>query len=110
MFFVPFFPFRPGDRVIIYMPLIPEAVMAMLAVVRIGAIHSVVFGGKYIIGKSLSIAIKIRVQKYYKMTVIPLYCEISDRTRKQNEFVNFNLHICHPQANKNKVLCFLYFF
>lgn len=35
-----------GDRVIIYMPLIPEAVMAMLATVRIGAIHSVVFGGK----------------------------------------------------------------
>ena len=34
-----------GDRVIIYMPLIPEAVVAMLAVARIGAIHSVVFGG-----------------------------------------------------------------
>lgn len=34
-----------GDRVVIYMPLIPEAVMAMLAVVRIGAVHSVVFGG-----------------------------------------------------------------
>ena len=34
-----------GDRVIIYMPLIPEAVIAMLAVVRLGAIHSVVFGG-----------------------------------------------------------------
>ena len=34
-----------GDRVIIYMPMIPEAVIAMLAVVRLGAIHSVVFGG-----------------------------------------------------------------
>ena len=34
-----------GDRVIIYMPMIPEAVIAMLAVARIGAIHSVVFGG-----------------------------------------------------------------
>ncbi|MGK3951116.1 acetate--CoA ligase [Microbacterium sp. I2] len=34
-----------GDRVAIYMPMIPEAVAAMLAVVRIGAIHSVVFGG-----------------------------------------------------------------
>ena len=34
-----------GDRVIVYMPMIPEAVIAMLAVVRIGAIHSVVFGG-----------------------------------------------------------------
>jgi propionyl-CoA synthetase len=35
----------PGDRVLIYMPMIPEAAFAMLACVRIGAIHSVVFGG-----------------------------------------------------------------
>lgn len=34
-----------GDRVIIYMPMIPEALQAMLACARIGAIHSVVFGG-----------------------------------------------------------------
>lgn len=34
-----------GDRVILYMPMIPEAVIAMLACARIGAIHSVVFGG-----------------------------------------------------------------
>jgi len=34
-----------GDRVLLYMPMIPEAVFAMLACVRIGAIHSVVFGG-----------------------------------------------------------------
>lgn len=36
---------RTGDTVIIYMPMIPEAVIAMLACARIGAIHSVVFGG-----------------------------------------------------------------
>jgi len=36
---------KEKDRVIIYMPLIPEAVVAMLACTRIGAIHSVVFGG-----------------------------------------------------------------
>tara|TARA_B100001121_G_scaffold110244_1_gene97087 strand:- start:26076 stop:28010 length:1935 start_codon:yes stop_codon:yes gene_type:complete len=36
---------KKGDRVTIYMPLIPEAVIAMLACSRIGAIHSVVFGG-----------------------------------------------------------------
>jgi acetyl-CoA synthetase len=36
---------RKGDRVIIYMPLIPEAAIAMLACARIGAVHSVVFGG-----------------------------------------------------------------
>ncbi|RVU30974.1 propionyl-CoA synthetase [Neptunomonas marina] len=34
-----------GDRVVVYMPMIPEAVIAMLAVARLGAIHSVVFGG-----------------------------------------------------------------
>lgn len=34
-----------GDRVIIYMPMVPEAIIAMLATTRIGAIHSVVFGG-----------------------------------------------------------------
>jgi propionyl-CoA synthetase len=36
---------RKGDRVLIYMPMIPEAAFAMLACVRLGAIHSVVFGG-----------------------------------------------------------------
>jgi len=36
---------RQGDRVLIYMPMIPQAVFAMLACTRIGAIHSVVFGG-----------------------------------------------------------------
>ncbi|MBF0283193.1 MAG: acetate--CoA ligase [Magnetococcales bacterium] len=36
---------KKGDRVCIYMPMIPEAVVAMLACTRIGAIHSIVFGG-----------------------------------------------------------------
>src|SRR5690606_35918026 len=36
---------KMGDRVTIYMPMVPEAVYAMLACARIGAIHSVVFGG-----------------------------------------------------------------
>jgi propionyl-CoA synthetase len=36
---------KAGDRVIIYMPMIPEACVAMLACARIGAVHSVVFGG-----------------------------------------------------------------
>ena len=36
---------KKGDRVVIYMPMIPEAAFAMLACARIGAIHSVVFGG-----------------------------------------------------------------
>ncbi|MBF4462866.1 MULTISPECIES: acetate--CoA ligase [unclassified Rathayibacter] len=36
---------RAGDRVAIYLPMVPEAVIAMLAVARLGAVHSVVFGG-----------------------------------------------------------------
>ncbi len=35
----------PGDRVVVYLPMVPEAVVAMLACARIGAVHSVVFGG-----------------------------------------------------------------
>jgi len=36
---------QPGDRVVIYLPMVPEAAIAMLACARIGAVHSVVFGG-----------------------------------------------------------------
>jgi len=36
---------RQGDRVLIYMPMVPEAVIAVLATARLGAVHSVVFGG-----------------------------------------------------------------
>jgi propionyl-CoA synthetase len=36
---------RAGDRVLLYMPMIPESAVAMLACTRIGAVHSVVFGG-----------------------------------------------------------------
>ena len=36
---------KAGDRVAVYMPMIPEAVVAMLAIVRLGAAHSVIFGG-----------------------------------------------------------------
>ena len=36
---------QKGDRVVIYMPMVPEAIVAMLACARLGAVHSVVFGG-----------------------------------------------------------------
>ena len=36
---------RQGDRVLLYLPMIPEAAFAMLACARLGAVHSVVFGG-----------------------------------------------------------------
>ena len=44
---------KRGDRVTLYMPMIPEAAVAMLACARIGAVHSVVFGGD---SKSLSLS------------------------------------------------------
>lgn len=45
-----------GDRVLIYMPLIPETIIAMLATVRLGAIHSVVFGGEWFAPGSIHVA------------------------------------------------------
>ena len=45
-----------GDRVLIYMPMIPQAIVAMLACSRIGAIHSVVFGG--FAAKELAVRVK----------------------------------------------------
>jgi acyl-coenzyme A synthetase/AMP-(fatty) acid ligase len=36
---------KKGDRITIYMPMVPEAAIAMLACARVGAVHSVVFGG-----------------------------------------------------------------
>jgi len=45
-----------GDRVLVYMPMVPEAVIAMLAIVRLGAAHSVVFGG--FAAKELAVRIK----------------------------------------------------
>ena len=44
-----------GDVVLIYMPMIPEAVEAMLATVRLGGIHAVVFGGKLSLVKTIFI-------------------------------------------------------
>ena len=47
---------KKGDRVLIYMAMVPEAVVAMLATIRLGAVHSVVFGG--FAAKELSTRIK----------------------------------------------------
>ena len=54
---------KKGDRVTIYMPMIPEAAIAMLACAHIGAIHSVVFGG--FAPESLGIEWKIVTPHYY---------------------------------------------
>jgi propionyl-CoA synthetase len=87
---------KKGDRVLIYMPMIPEALMSMLACARIGAVHSVVFGGfapkelvtrindakpKVIISASCGIEVK-RVIKYK-----PLLDEAIDMSQSKPEKV-----------------------
>jgi propionyl-CoA synthetase len=98
-----------GDRVIIYMPMVPEALVAMLACARLGAIHSVVFGGfaakelatriddcqpKLIVGASCGIEVN-RVVAYKPMIDEaislskhkPAHCIILQRDRARAEMV-----------------------
>jgi acetyl-CoA synthetase len=69
---------RKGDRVIIYLPTIPEAAIAMLACARIGAVHSVVFGGfsadsiRDRIADSGAIALITADGSYRRGTIVPL--------------------------------------
>src|SRR6184192_1129935 len=69
---------KKGDRVLIYMPMIPEAAIAMLACARIGAVHSVVFGGfssesiKDRIGDSKATAIVTADGGYRRGAIVPL--------------------------------------
>jgi len=59
-----------GDRVIIYMPMVPEAIVAMLACARIGAIHSVVFGG------FASNELAVRIDDAQPKTILAASCGI----------------------------------
>lgn len=54
-----------GDVVIIYMPLIPETIIAILATTRLGAVHSVVFGGKNLNFRFLKLYITLFLGKEY---------------------------------------------
>ncbi len=99
-----------GDRVVIYMPMIPEAVFAMLACSRIGAVHSVVFGGfaakelatriddakpKVIVSASCGIEVK-KVIKYKPLldeainisTFKPESCIILQRPQAEAEMID----------------------
>jgi propionyl-CoA synthetase len=59
-----------GDRVLIYMPMIPEAVVAMLACSRIGAVHSVVFGG------FASQELAVRIEDAQPVVIVTASCGI----------------------------------
>jgi acetyl-CoA synthetase len=78
---------RKGDRVIIYLPTIPEAAIAMLACTRIGAVHSVVFGGfsadsiRDRIADSGAVAVITADGSYRRGAVVPLKKNVDDALR-----------------------------
>ena len=78
---------RKGDRVIIYMPAIPEAAIAMLACARIGALHSVVFGGfsadsiRDRIADSGATAVITADGGYRRGAIVPLKHNVDDALR-----------------------------
>ncbi len=116
-----------GDRVIIYMPMIPEAAIAMLACARIGAIHSVVFGGfaanelatrindsnpKLIIAGSCGlepgrvVAYKPLLDAAIQMAVHkPQHCIILQRPQHQAEMLDIDLDWAELMASAEPVGC-----
>jgi propionyl-CoA synthetase len=84
-----------GDRVVIYMPMIPEAVIAMLACARLGAVHSVVFGG--FAGHELS----ARIDDARPKVVVSASCGIEPtRTVAYKPMLDAAIAACaHPPKN-----------
>src|SRR6266581_4059382 len=78
---------RKGDRVIIYLPNIPEAAIAMLACARVGAVHSVVFGGfsadsiRDRIIDSGAVALITADGSYRRGTIVPLKRNVDEALR-----------------------------
>src|SRR5688572_31559696 len=78
---------KQGDRVIIYMPMVPEAVFAILACARLGAVHSVVFGGFAAAGLAARIddakpALMITADGGSRMGKVVLYKSLVDEALK----------------------------
>ena len=88
-----------GDRVMIYMPMIPEAVIAMLGCARLGAIHSVVFGG------FAAHELSVRVDDAKPKAIITASCGIEiNRVVEYKPLVNKALE----QASHQPELCVVY--
>ena len=83
-----------GDRVVIYMPMMPEAVIAMLASARIGAVHSVVFGG------FAPHELAVRIDDARPRVLVTASCGIEpSRTVEYKPFVDRALELAeHPPA------------
>ncbi len=81
---------RKGDRVIIYMPMIPEALVAMLACARIGAVHSVVFGG------FASHELAVRIDDCKPKVIISASCGIErDKIIDYKRLLDFAIELAH---------------
>jgi len=82
-----------GDRVLIYMPMVPEAAIAMLACARIGATHSVVFGGfsaesiRDRIGDSKAVMVITADGGFRRGSIVPLKKNVDDALRKDQQTV-----------------------
>jgi len=83
-----------GDRVLIYMPMVPEAVIGMLACARIGAVHAVVFGGfaagelaqrlaRELADVADEAALKTRLRELRRREIYP-YLRIDDRLKRSS--------------------------
>lgn len=82
-----------GDRVMVYMPMIPEAVVAVLACARIGAVHTVVFGG--FAAKELA----VRVNDCTPKVIVSASCGIEPgRVIEYQPLVEEALHIANAEA------------
>ena len=84
---------RKGDRILIYMPMIPEAAIAMLACARIGATHSVVFGGfsaesiKDRIADSKAVMVITADGGYRRGSIVPLKKNVDDALRNDAQTI-----------------------
>ncbi len=88
-----------GDRVIIYMPLVPEAVIAMLGCARIGAVHSVVFGG------FASNELAIRIDDAKPKIIVSASCGIEvNRVIKYGPLLNEAINIATHKVEKCIIL------
>ncbi len=95
---------KKGDRVALYMPMIPEAVIAMLACTRIGAIHTVVFAGfsSHALAERIKDAgCKLVITAdggYRKGTILPLKAHVDEALKQAGDTVEHVLVVDHVQA------------
>jgi propionyl-CoA synthetase len=89
----------PGDRVVIYMPMVPEAAIAMLACARLGAVHSVVFGG--FAAKELA----VRIDDAAPKVVVSASCGIEGkRVIEYKPLLNKALELSSHKPEKQVIL------